>query len=381
VIVGRILAIAGRILNQFRHDRRTVALIAIVPLVVTALIGYLVSEDKEPLEVVIVNRDTGAQAPIGIVNVGAELERALEDSEGIEPVASKDVQEAEDDVRAQDVAGAVIVPADLTASLLGGERASIEVVVRGVDSGVDGPVLLGTQRALASLADRLSGLAPQGTPGFGGIEIERVATSGIGALPSIDHSAPVLIVAFAFLFTYLLTGISFLRERQSGTLERLMASPVIRLEVLLGYLLGFLGFAMIQALLILGYIVLVLDVRVAGSIWLVLLILAIMVIGVVNVGIALSFLARNELQVMQFIPLVFVPQLLLGGLVWPVETLHPALRWISQVFPITHAAAALREVMVGGAGFADVAGRVLAVLAFALAMVLVGVVALRRQAA
>jgi ABC-2 type transport system permease protein len=381
---GRILALAGRILNQFRHDRRTVALIAIVPLVVTALIGYLVSEDKEPLDVAVVNLDAGAQAPIGPigqVNVGEELVEALHDAGGIEPVAYEDARRAEHDVGAQDVAGAVILPAGLTTQLLAGERASIEVVVRGVDSGVDAPVLLGTQRAIATMADRLARVAPQGAPSFGGIQVERVSTSGIRVLPSLDYSAAVLIVAFAFLFTYLLTGISFLRERQSGTLERLMASPITRLEVLLGYLLGFLGFAMIQALLILGYIVVVLDVRVAGSIWLVLLILAIMVIGVVNVGIALSFLARNELQVMQFIPLVFVPQVLLGGLVWPVETLHPVLRWISQVFPITHAGAALREVMVGGAGFADVVDRVLAVLAFAVVMVLVGVVALRRQAA
>lgn len=379
--LARILALAGRILNQFRHDRRTVALIAIVPLVVTALIGYLVSEDKEPLEVTVVNQDRGAQGPIGSVSVGEELLRALENQAGIEAVASEDARQAEDDVRARDVGGAVIVPADLTERLLAGERPSIEVVVRGIDPGVDGPVLLATQRALATLGERLSSILPEGAPGFGGVGIERVTTSGLGALPSIDYSAPVLIIAFAFLFTYLLTGISFLRERQSGTLERLMASPITRLEVLLGYLLGFLGFAMIQALLILGYVVLVLDVRVAGSIWLVLLILAIMVIGVVNVGIALSFFARNELQVMQFIPLVFVPQLLLGGLVWPVETLHPVLRWISQVFPITHAAAALREVMVGGAGFADIAGRVLAVLGFALVMVLLGVAALRRQKA
>jgi len=379
--LGRILALAGRILNQFRHDRRTVALIAIVPLVVTALIGYLVSEDKEALDVAVVNQDVGAQTPIGSLNVGEELVDALRAAGGIEPVAYEDARLAEDDVGARVVAGAVILPGGFTEELLAGERISIQVVVRGIDSGVDGPVILGTQRALSGLADRISSMAPETAPRLGGIEVERVATSGIGVLPSIDYSAAVLIVAFAFLFTYLLTGISFLRERQSGTLERLMASPVTRLEVLLGYLLGFLGFAMIQALLILGYIVLVLDVRVAGSIWLVLLILGIMVIGVVNVGIALSFLARNELQVMQFIPLVFVPQVLLGGLVWPVETLHPVLRWISQVFPITHAGAALREVMVGGAGFADVADRVLAVLAFAVVMILVGVVALRRQAA
>jgi len=160
-----------------------------------------------------------------------------------------------------------------------------------------------------------------------------------------------------------------------------MASPATRVEVLLGYLLGFLGFAVFQALLILAYAVWILDVRVAGPVWLVLLVLVILVTGVVNLGIALSFYARNELQVVQFIPLIFVPQIFLGGLFWPVQTLHPALRWLSQVFPLTHAAVALRAVMVGGEGLPDILERIVALLAFSVAMVGVGVLALRKQRA
>jgi len=101
----------------------------------------------------------------------------------------------------------------------------------------------------------------------------------------------------------------------------------------------------------------------------------------VNLGIALSFYARNELQVIQFIPLVLLPQIFLGGLWWPVETLWPPLRLLSQLFPITHAVLALREVMVGGAGFTEILPQVLALLAFAAAMVAIGVAALRKQRA
>jgi len=161
----------------------------------------------------------------------------------------------------------------------------------------------------------------------------------------------------------------------------LMASPASRLDLLLGYLLGFIGFAMIQALVVLGYATIVLGVVIAGPPWLVLLTLAILVIGVVNLGIALSFYARNELQVVQFIPLIFVPQIFLGGMFWPVQTLWPPLRYLSQVFPVTHAVEALREVMIGGSGFAAVAGRLAALMAFAVAMLGLGMLALRKQRA
>jgi ABC-2 type transport system permease protein len=116
-------------------------------------------------------------------------------------------------------------------------------------------------------------------------------------------------------------------------------------------------------------------------VWVVLLVIVLLVVGSVNLGIALSFYARNELQVVQFIPLVLLPQVFLGGLFWPVETLWPPLRWLSQLFPLTHATAALRDVFIAGAGFTDVAGRLLALVAFAVAMVVLGVLALREQRA
>jgi ABC-2 type transport system permease protein len=249
--------------------------------------------------------------------------------------------------------------------------------VKGIDPGLQGPVIEAAQEAVASLAKTAAGV------GFKAPSLSvrpRPLEGGVGLAP-LDYDAPILLTFFAFFLTFLLTSVSFLRERSSGTLERLMASPASRLEVLLGYLLGFIGFAMAQALLILGYAAWVLDVRIAGSIWLVLLVLAVLLIGVVNLGIALSFYARNELQVVQFIPLVLVPQVFLGGLIWPVQTLWPPLRWLSQLFPLTHSTVALRAVMVGGEGFGDIAGRLFALLAFSVAMVAIGVLALRKQRA
>jgi len=379
VSLSRIAAIALRILKQFRHDPRTIALIVIVPLLVMALIGYLLGDSgKEPLPVAVVNLDAGAEAPVGHVSLGVEIARALAADDAIAVQTVPSPEAAAERVRAAEVAGAVILPPDLTRRVLADEPASVRVVVGGTDPNLQGPVLAATGRAVQGLTERGASTVGFRAPA---LTIRPVPLRGGVDLSPLDYDAPILLTFFAFFLTFLLTSVSFLRERSSGTLERLMASPASRLDVLLGYLLGFIGFAVAQALLILGYAAWVLDVRIAGSVWLVLLVLVILLIGVVNLGISLSFYARNELQVVQFIPLVLIPQVFLGGLIWPVQSLWPPLRWLSQLFPLTHSTVALREVMVGGQGFGDVAGRLLALLAFSVAMVAVGVLALRTQRA
>ena len=371
----RILAIAGRILRQFRHDPRSVALIFVVPVMVMALVGYLVGDSgKEPLPVAITDQDSGTAGPVAI---GATLAGALERQAGVEMQDARDAEEAEWRVHDGEAAGAIVIPAGLTQSLLEGQPAQITVIVGGIEPGLDdrviGAVRLAMVEVIAAAAESGAAL-PQ-------VSVERVPLAGGAELSTLDYYAPALVVVFGFLFTFMLTSVAFLRERSTGTLERLMASPASRLDLLLGYLLGFIGFAMIQALVILGYAVWILGVHIAGPPWLVLLTLVILVIGVVNLGIALSFYARNELQVVQFIPLIFVPQIFLGGLFWPVQTLWTPLRMLSQVFPVTHAVVTLREVMVGGAAMAEVAERLLALVAFAVAMLLLGLLALRSQRA
>jgi ABC-2 type transport system permease protein len=348
----RAAALANRIIRAFRHDRRTLALVVIVPLVVMALIGYLVGDDKEPLRV-----------GVGPARIDTPLARALAEQPGIvvEPLDG----DPEDAVDAGDVEAAVVV----------GE-AGVTVIVPGIDVQVEGPVVQAVARAAA---------VAQGTPvepgEVPGVTVERISLAS-GERPStISFAAPAMVTTFAFLFTFMLTSVAFLRERSSGTLDRLLASPISKWEILAGYLGGFLPFAAIQSTIVLGYAVVVLDAAVEGSIWLVVLVLLLLVIGVVNLGIALSFFARNELQVIQFIPLVLLPQIFLGGLFWPIRALWEPLTWLSILFPVTHAVRALRRVMLGGADLGAVAVDLWALLAFAVAMVLLGVLVLRRQRA
>jgi ABC-2 type transport system permease protein len=355
----RIGALAQRIVRAFRHDRRTLGLIVVVPLVVMVLIGYLVGDDKEELRVAVYGMS--AESPFAL---------AFDDQPGVTVAGvAEDRASAQEAVLGGEFAAA-IGPAseDPAAGLL--------VIVPGEDVQVEGPVVQMAVRAsaIARGADLPAGEIP-------GVRVERVSLPTGERPTTISFAAPAMITVFAFLFTFMLTSVAFLRERSSGTLERLLASPVTKAEILGGYLLGFLPFAAIQATLVLGYAIVILDAQVAGSLWLVVLVLVLLVVGVVNLGIALSFYARNELQVIQFIPLVLLPQVFLGGLFWPVVTLWEPLTWVSVLFPVTHAVHALRRVMLGGAGIGDIANDLWSLVAFAAAMIGLGVVVLRRQRA
>ena len=169
----------------------------------------------------------------------------------------------------------------------------------------------------------------------------------------LNRITPALLGVFVLFFTFLLTGVSFLRERSQGTLERLKITPVSRADLLVGYLLGFLLFAMLESVVILAYTVLVLPVTYQGEIWQVFVVLVLLTIVAVSLGILVSTFAKNEFQVVQFIPLVIVPQIFLTGVVVPVEGMPWLLENISKVLPLTYAVDMLIGIMLEGQGLLD----------------------------
>lgn len=194
----------------------------------------------------------------------------------------------------------------------------------------------------------------------------------------LDYIAPALLATLALFFGFLLTGISFLRERSQGTLERLMASPVSRLDIVVGYLCGFFIFAFIQTLIILFFTIYVLKVNYHGDLWQIFVFQVIVIAGAVNLGIFISTFARNEFQMVQFIPLIIIPQIFLSGVLWPVEQMPDYLQWISVVLPLTYAVDGLRDIMLSGRNLIDVAVELAVLVGFAVLISILAALTLRR---
>ena len=194
----------------------------------------------------------------------------------------------------------------------------------------------------------------------------------------LDQVAPALIATFAFFFSFLLTGVSFLRERAQGTLERLLVSPVGRGDILVGYLIGFLIFAWLQSLLIMLYTIFVLQIDYQGSLWQVFVLLLALTVGSVSLGIFVSTFARNEFQVVQFIPLVLAPQVFLSGVIVRVEQLPSYLRVVSDILPLTYAVRGMQDIMVLGQNLGDVILELSALVVFAVVMMALALLTVRK---
>jgi ABC-2 type transport system permease protein len=194
----------------------------------------------------------------------------------------------------------------------------------------------------------------------------------------LDRVAPALMAVFAMFFTFILTGVSFLRERSQGTLERLLTTPIGRGDILVGYLLGFLIFAAIQSVGILLFTILALQVSYQGDLWQIFVLLMVLTVVAVNLGIFISTFARNEFQVVQFIPIVLAPQIFLSGVILPVEQMPGYFQAIARVLPLRYAVDGLRGIMLEGQGLGDVGMELAVLCTFAFILMSLAAMTVRR---
>lgn len=164
------------------------------------------------------------------------------------------------------------------------------------------------------------------------------------ATGAFDRVGGPLLALFPFLSLFVVTSVAMLRERSSGTLERLLAMPIGKADLLAGYALAFGLVAVVQTLLASAVALGPLGLDVAGSPAMVVLLAVLNALLGTALGLLLSAFARNEFQAVQFLPAAVLPQLLLCGLFAPRETMAAPLRWLSDVLPLTYAVDGMQEV-------------------------------------
>jgi len=199
--------------------------------------------------------------------------------------------------------------------------------------------------------------------------------------PVFDALGAPLLGVFPFVVMFLVTSIATLRERRSGTLERLLTLPLGKGDLLGGYAVAFGALAALQAVIATGFSVYVLGLDVAGSTWLLLIVAVVDAVLGTALGLFLSAFAATEFQAVQFLPAFVLPQFLLCGLLVPREDLPAVLHAISAVLPLSYAVDAMRTITTEASAGADVARDLLIVVAFALAALAAGSATLRRRTA
>lgn len=197
--------------------------------------------------------------------------------------------------------------------------------------------------------------------------------------PVFDRIGGPLLGLFPFLVMFLVTSIATLRERQSGTLERLLAMPLGKGDLLAGYALAFGLVATVQAVIVASFAILALGLDVAGHVWLLIVVAVVDCLLGTALGLFLSAFAATEFQAVQFLPAFVLPQFLLCGLLLPRERLPEALKLLSDVLPLSYAVDAMGTITTDVNGTGDVLRDVAIVLVYAVTLISLGAATLRRR--
>ncbi|WP_339820004.1 ABC transporter permease [Paenibacillus sp. FSL R7-0216] len=379
----RIRALIVRIIRQFIHDKRTMALLIVAPLLVLAMMYLVFNGDAY-------------QPKIGTVQVPAALADKLSSADA-EVTAFMTEAAAEAALADQEIDAMIRFDQGVPNILLEGSdpsknRAVIMLIQKTLQGqGVPGASSMMTpDQSSSTVVDPGSAAATNPATGAAakteGAAQQRPTTQtpvfeylyGGANMSSFDSLSPVLIGLFAFFFVFLIAGVSFLRERTSGTLERLLATPLRRWEIVTGYMAGFGIFTSLQAVLIAGFTVYVLGSLMVGSFGYVLLIMLLLSLSALSFGTLLSAFANSEFQMIQFIPVVIVPQVFFSGL-FDLESISPWLRWITHITPLKYGADALRGIMIRGEGWSGIALDVYVLAGLSLVFMLANVLALRKH--
>lgn len=331
------LNIAGRVLLQIKNDKRSLALILIVPVFLISLIYLLLGDSDYKASIA----ETGLpQAAVeGIENQGVS-------------VISLGTEDGKQQVKDGKIDAFIYT-----------DNGEMHILFKTYDSVKTGLV----QKSVVSAMQGLSHAAT--------IQTEYVyGKSGASMFDSLGF---VMLGIISFFIIFIIAGISFVRERTNQTMERLMMTPVKRWQVVLGYTLGFGFFAVIQSTILLAYGIYVLKMTVIGSVVNAGLVMLLLAMSAVCIGAFFSIFSNNEFQIMQFIPVVVIPQIFFSGLI-SLDTLPYHLGLISKIMPVYYACSALKTIMIMGGGIADIWPELSALMIFILLFSFMNILALKK---
>ncbi len=339
--LNRTLAVFIKEFQQMMRDRLTFAMAIGVPVLQLVLFGYAINTDPKGLPTAIVSYDDSPMA--------RSLTAALQNT-GYFRVTHRSASEVEAEalIETGAVQFMVSIPPDFGARVVRGEKPSLLVAVDATDPSASGNAIaaLGqvAQQALrADLVGPLRSLQPAAQP-FEVRVHRRYNPEGL----SRYNIVPGLIGTILTMTMVMLTGLAMTRERERGTMENLLATPVRPAEVMVGKILPYIVIGYIQLAVILIAAFLLFEVPMVGSFTLLMSMIGVFMLANLSVGFTFSTLAKNQLQAMQMTFFFFLPSILLSGFMFPFRGMPKWAQWVGEALPLTHFLRIVRGIMLKG---------------------------------
>ncbi|MFC6274531.1 ABC transporter permease [Levilactobacillus tangyuanensis] len=401
----RTIAIMNRVLKELFRDKRTLALMFLAPILIMLLMS------------VIFNTNSTTDVSVGTVSVTQKLNKEMDSIKHVD-VKTYDTKHAADKAMKDEKIDAIIKKNGSNYSLTyantdSTKTAAVKMAFKNALTTTSTDQLksalkkstkatMALQAQLQAVqkqqADAGATTATTGNAAAAKQAAATKATSTTNATKSTSQKAPkiinhyvygdkdtgyfakmlpILMGFFVFFFVFLISGMALLKERTTGTLDRLLATPVKRSSIVYGYMLSYGILAIIQTMLIVLVTVWLLGIEVVGSLLNVVIMNLILALVALAFGILLSTFANSEFQMMQFIPLVIVPQIFFSGII-PLDSMAAWVKDVSYIIPLKYSGGAVSDIIMRGSSLMDEGGDILVLLIFLGVLTVLNIVGLRR---
>jgi ABC-2 type transport system permease protein len=370
--IGRTLTVARKEMLHIVRDRRTLAVIFLIPVIQLFLLGYAATTDVEHLTTAVLDADHTLQS--------RELIEAYRASNYFDIVVhvSGEAELAEMVDRGTVRAG-LIIPAGYGADVTTGEVASVAFVIDGSDPNVANTVFAASQQVgqaqgMELVEERL------------GISADEMIALEVHPrvwynpeMKSANFMIPGLIAMILFTITILLTAMAIVREREWGTIEQLMVTPIRPIELVVGKVAPYVVLAFFNVLEVLTIGVFWFGVPIHGSLALLLLLAAIFLMTSLGIGIFFSSIANTQQEAMLLVFLTMLPSIFLAGFFFPIEAMPAFLQVVSYLIPLRYMLIIVRGIVLKGVGLEVLADQVGAMLAFGVIIMVIAATRFRKR--
>ncbi len=365
---NRMLAVFIKEFQQMMRDRLTFAMAVGIPILQLVLFGYAINTDPKGLPTAVISNDSSVMA--------RSLVAALQNT-GYFRVTHSGTREEEGEalLATGEVQFLLVIPPNFSQRVVRGERPALLLAVDATDPSASGNAIaalnvLATQALRNDLTGPLRALR-NAPPPFELRIHKRYNPEGL----SRYNIVPGLIGTILTMTMVMLTGLGMTRERERGTMENLLATPVRPGEVMVGKILPYVVIGYIQLGVVMLAAFLLFEVPMVGSFALLMAMIGVFIVANLGVGFTFSTIARNQLQAVQMTFFFFLPSMLLSGFMFPFRAMPQWAQWIGEVLPLTHFLRIVRGILLKGNTAAQLLPELWPMLAF---LFVAGVIALKR---
>ncbi|GHW01352.1 ABC transporter permease [Lactobacillus nasalidis] len=390
----RTLTITKKVMTELARDKRTLLLMFVGPLIILWLMNTMFSANSD------------VKVTLATVNVKQEVVTDLDKVSGVSVKKYSSSAKAKRALKKRRVDGVIVKKGSrytvthanvdssktaLTKSALKAALVKSQTSSAAKQAGKLRRSLIAQQKLISKLSQSLAKLSGKKAAAQTSSQTQSSqASTSSQKVKIVNHYrygdkdtgyfakiAPILMAFFIFFFVLLISGMALLGERTTGTLDRLLATPVKRSDIVFGYMLGYGILGLLQAIVISVAGIYILKIEVVGSLADLILVCVLTAFVALAFGLLLSTFAESEFQMMQFLPLVIVPQVFFSGII-PLSSMASWVQVIGKILPLTYAGDAMTGIIMNGASLAQVAGDLWALVLFLIVLTAVNILGLKR---